>query len=673
VTSGLRLRGLAATLWLNGYSRIGADEAMRRLGWGLVAALVFVVARFVLRRADAPQAETNATSSIGVTRTSDSPAHAETRAAEPASARPATPDDGRLQLDVRADTGEQIDDYDAKLVSLDGAGKWDWDDPQDAPEARQLAQGRYELRISAEGYSDHRGLVDLPAPGNRLSVVLTSTWTEITGVVVAPSPPSPSAELTAYGLTRPNGDPELDFLGEPHDGTTDPSGAFRVRVAHPGRYTVHFHDDALGSGSVEADAPAHDVRLEVKHRAGLRLHLEGLPPQPGELEGSFQPEGDDQWTVALETISEGHEVWGLPPGPATLEVSGETAKATTHMQLAEGQLTDVTLRFEAKRKIDGRVLDEAGKPIADARVIAGERRTETDDDGTFEFEGELEGPTLHIQHIGYSALEVPLGEGHLGDLVLHASERRHLTGRVHGASGERIERFEVRPMVHGDYPAAQSIESPSGNFSIDVPPETHELMITAKGFYTSFPKLIVGTDDLDVPLQATRGLEGQVLGADDAPAGGAPVSCDACTEEGTVTDASGRFRLPTERPFRKTAIVARAAGQSALAFTTGEPIVLHLGGKVRLHVKLPAIHGQLWLRGAEEEVRLPVAADGTVTAMVDRGVYEPFLELENPRAPPLLLLTGPTTFAPLVLDAPEVEVELRLQNPKLAEQFDAEP
>ena len=262
-----------------------------------------------------------------------------------------------------------------------------------------------------------------------------------------------------------------------------------------------------------------------------------------------------------------------------------------------------TIELKPPNTIRIRVVDPAGEPIGNARVVPDTWRDhrsladvkiwrKTDADGLFEWQN------APADEIKYDVL----AQGYMSsrDVVLKASDDVHVVtlnrplvveGSVtDSVTGKPIVDFKLIPGIHWEsgqttWDRRNLRKSTGGAFvyEFDYPRHGHLLQIEASGYEQSqsrVMKLNEGRLKLDFRLKPTGSLIGRVLGPDGKPAKDVRVVIaqpkqmneivngafrDWINRPSTVTDAEGRFTMPDE----KDKVALLFLGESGVATMAG--------------------------------------------------------------------------------------------------------
>ncbi|MFP2905575.1 carboxypeptidase regulatory-like domain-containing protein [Pyxidicoccus sp. 3LFB2] len=288
---------------------------------------------------------------------------------------------------------------------------------------------------------------------------------------------------------------------------------------------------------------------------------------------------NDQFTTGADgevrlNAPEGSTVEARHPGhaPARAELSARVPNRRLVLRLTPESRN-------ANEVLAGRVVDEAGTPIASAGVRAQHPRGQrlpgaeggdapmseamTDADGRFLLEHLPSGRyDVHAGLLGRMSTTLPNVEAGRRDLVLTLSRGARLTGRVRDERGAPVASFQLELQLHRgpleqEGGGALTVVDPEGRFTVEgLAPGTYTVRVAAHGLAPAAPTVNVAPGATEAgPLEITLApgvrLEGQVVKAQGAgPIAGARVQVEhglygasLATVFDAMTDTSGRFTV----------------------------------------------------------------------------------------------------------------------------------
>lgn len=125
--------------------------------------------------------------------------------------------------------------------------------------------------------------------------------------------------------------------------------------------------------------------------------------------------------------------------------------------------------------------------------------------------------------------------------------KRRVEGAVVDMQGAAIFRADVRAEREGKVLGAFKTTAPAGTFILRLPEGPATLTVSAPGYGSKSVEVAEQGDvaGLEIQLEKAAGISGTVVDSDGKPVPGAMVSCEESPTDSVVTDASGRFSLPT--------------------------------------------------------------------------------------------------------------------------------
>lgn len=358
-------------------------------------------------------------------------------------------------------------------------------------EAEGLAPGKVTVTAEHADYTARTESAVLAEGGSSVEIAL-SRGSGLGGVVLSETrQPVAGASVSLEGGAARGGG-----FGGGDETTTDGAGRFRFDHLSPARYTLRASVPGQSSESAEAvvveGEAVPDVTLVLSGGATLRGSVSGLPET---LRGAVNVSaiGPRDYWATVRTGPDGRfELSGVPAGQISVRAgagdlaSGTMRSANASVSIAEGQTeAEVEIVFEGDGALSGRVT-RGGKPVADARIVAGAARTgrsasgRTDETGAYRIEGITPGEyevwvqadaygragnvsrTVSID--GEARLDVALPVASLFGIVVDASTKQPLAdvrvaasleggaeGRPGAATSDSNGRFFVEELEEASY------------------------------------------------------------------------------------------------------------------------------------------------------------------------------------------------------------------------------
>jgi len=352
---------------------------------------------------------------------------------------------------------------------------------------------------------------------------------------------------------------------------TDEDGAFAFTEVAPG--TVEVRAEALRHQAAELkgleakpgqELAGVDLLLPAAATVEGRVVSPDGRPVPGAevtLVSSDSASGFGFAFPSLFSHTDGdgrYVLDGVPPGPQTLEARAEGyRRAVRDLEVKEGDTTaDFTL--EGGFQVSGRVVDEAGNPVASAQLILIAGRTFMDTlsalsgpDGAFHFDGVQAGTfRLSTRKAGYAAN--PMGDtvtvtnASVSGLEVKLTAGGSLTGRITGVEFSQLARVSVAAngMRPGQVDADGVYRIPNvapGTYTVSA--SVPDTPLHAEGRVTLEPGMAEATLDLQFGKGFT--LSGVVL-RNGAPLAGASLGLtrkDTYSSHDASSDHQGAFQF----------------------------------------------------------------------------------------------------------------------------------
>lgn len=400
-------------------------------------------------------------------------------------------------------------------------------------------------------------------------------------VATALSRPSRSITMTATGVVEgvvfdQDGEPAPAVAVRLDDGQTTwsaPDGRFQFDDVPPGRHMVSATAPGLAAPPVGVFVSRRERSVAWLHlRAGTSLTVEVIDretsaPIPGAI-GSLVVA---RYGTSLRIEADGAaNARGLltfpsyPPGPVLLHVEAPGYAAA--VTLATGDRAGLASRervvLERGAPLAGVVVDESGRPVADAAVAwrpcrgpgAMRDAVRTGADGSF---GLVFGPRdgiceLSVDHDAYESTLHALPDGTVPDSVrIVVRAGRAVAGRVVDAHGRPVPGAAVGTSVPGIGGGKQTITDDAGAFTLRGLPGPHvEQFLYAELDDARSDPVAVPVDPVEpvtLALVHTDVAAGVVVHADGRPAAHASVRFQGPHEvDPAVSDRAGTFWIPGE-------------------------------------------------------------------------------------------------------------------------------
>ncbi len=247
------------------------------------------------------------------------------------------------------------------------------------------------------------------------------------------------------------------------------------------------------------------------------------PTLPGpEAYGSIRT--DEQGRFRFTTLSPRHYEFSV-------QAAGFRPSQTQGLDLraVEGPEAPSSLVFDLERGavLRGRITNDRGEPVADARVLVSRVGASTDAQGRYRVDGLDPGPQVaRIVHPAYRAAERPVEivglEPHRLDVELPAGHR--VFGRTVDPEGLPVPRvslyFDLDEAEQAQAVLRRSTSDADGFFELaDVPDGTYSVVTERPGFATVELPAALRVDgepvhDLEIELERGATVEGEILGVD---------------------------------------------------------------------------------------------------------------------------------------------------------------
>ncbi|MBI5528875.1 MAG: carboxypeptidase regulatory-like domain-containing protein [Deltaproteobacteria bacterium] len=532
---------------------------------------------------------------------------------------------------------------------------------REGPDGRTDEQGQYRvmlaqplmnsLTVKADGFQDY-GWHPVPGPEKPPSEkrVVLRRAVDLKGIVVdSDGKPVSNASVGASYLDRRDGEDRLferEGPGGYGSAKSAEDGTFSLEHLGPGRYSLSVTHERHATARSEARAPSTGVRvvmgsgIALKGRvlnadgtaaAGVQVatvpDIELLARPRKDIRADDSPtenrqgRTDSNGAFTLEGLSRGSYVVMAIDG----EMGSRDPEQMAHKQieLTEGTVPEIELRFPPALAISGKVVDSQGKPVASARIMAQiskvmdmrsmtkmmehlPRSAESKADGSFVIKGLTPGEyDLNAVHGDFSGAfgRGPKVSARAGDSGVTITLVRQ--AKVRG----RVVRENGLPFVEYDL-NGRTIKDPGGAFEQPVHENifgdsASDLVFKAPGMAPVVRSVkIPEGQDLTIPdvvLGAGRTVRGRVVSkADNTPVAGAVIA-PFYGDSGRM-GALMRFGRADGEPGAKSEAVSGKDGRFAIEKVESGP------------VEIEASHADF----SPARVSVPAERD-EVTVMLDPG------------------------------------------------------
>jgi len=368
----------------------------------------------------------------------------------------------------------------------------------------------------------------------------------------------------------------------------------RARQGKSKSKTAFFHGKATIHGRITSKRGGKPIMgAQVKAEVTIFDKARGWPPVAKE-QATATTDAAGRYKIVLPGLTKIDKT----AYDAFLSVSGDAATFVPESRMegkwfSQPPVAGKRLKMDGKLApafaVDGRVVDENGRPLKDVEVIVyqtsshgcfnpslvGGEWPNTDANGEFLADGMPKGlPTEQRQTAGFfhpdyqrrfiqRLGDLPRdrkGVAHLGDIVLRRG--RSLSGTVWDAKGKPVARANVLIMAERPYEGDPGCARPPAKWNLrtdsegryaahGLPPMIYNVFVTHKsqppGARMDVNIMTRSRSDVDIVLDKDAGvLAGTVLSADGTPTVSYELKADqyvSRTQKSTKTDKQGRYRL----------------------------------------------------------------------------------------------------------------------------------
>ncbi len=318
---------------------------------------------------------------------------------------------------------------------------------------------------------------------------------------------------------------------------TDAQGHFDLEFPRPMSATLIFISERHLTAKVPVEAPALDVRVVLRAAAQVEGTLTNTDDVPlHHIELSLTSNGQHPTQDDRSDDSGRFLFGGLPPGTYTLhaevDVGGIPQRASRTVTVQGTETVDASLRLYTGLPVSGIVVDERGRPVADAEVegnpLQGERAyalrgtVSSGPDGRFTLHHMPKGACeLRARKEGYdfeSAKKQFPGDSSPAVRAMAGDEDVRLELRSMGRVRGRLVRSNGTPIPHF-FINGQEVRNPEGAFRISARvPWGMRLEFAVPGLNHTTRELDVSPgEEVDlgtVRMEAGRQIRGRVLDAE---------------------------------------------------------------------------------------------------------------------------------------------------------------
>lgn len=315
------------------------------------------------------------------------------------------------------------------------------------------------------------------------------------------------------------------------DAFTGADGGFALAGVPAGEYVMTVYQEVQVQQPIVVAADVHGATITVATRVAIggRVLRDGQPVEGARVTSHGERSTSDR---------DGRYALRLPKGAQQIHATSERVGAFTLKQVeVDRPRGDVDLELDLAGSIAGRVVDQAGAPVANALVECLRLETNdygagaTGDDGAFVARALSGGGNYQCSASrgdhgmryplvdGKNAAEVALADGRsavTGVMIAVRIEHLRIAGRVVDASGAPVPDIEV--MAAGPGTATTATTDASGAFELrDLAKATYSLVAKGPHGGERVDDIAAGRTDVVIALPANGRLVGTLTGFPNPP------------------------------------------------------------------------------------------------------------------------------------------------------------
>lgn len=319
------------------------------------------------------------------------------------------------------------------------------------------------------------------------------------------------------------------------DTTTGADGHFRVGPLPSSRYLLFVAKDGWFPALAPQEAAFREVTLHRPGRLSGQVRSGGVPVPGTEVRVAPGKAIPVDTARRITADAEGRFSLVLPEGPYTLSAAREGRYALAHVT-AGARAPEVVLELGSALHVEGTVSDDAGRPVAGARVVlfctedsSQGRQAVTDANGHYRLGPVEPGPaSLTVEASGYLDLARPEPltlTAAMEPVDFTLTRAATVTGRVTDAAGQRLPGLSLTFVRPGSADAPEDFApqegtwtDEDGRFVLDAEaPGDYLIQVDDKAFVdASFPVRAPSTD-VHLTLRTGAAVEGTVVDSQGLP------------------------------------------------------------------------------------------------------------------------------------------------------------